>query len=67
VARPGGAAAHPAVVETEQVDSLAQLHDPRLGLLEFELKLAQDRRERREAFSASRLVLHNASSVGVAD
>ncbi|MBV8988800.1 MAG: hypothetical protein JO372_09605 [Solirubrobacterales bacterium] len=45
------AAASPAVVEAEEVHSLAsllQVHDPRLGRFEFEPHIGQDRRERRE-------------------
>ena len=38
-------------METEEVHSLAsllQVHDPRLGLLELEPQLFEDRRERRK-------------------
>lgn len=49
---PGGAAANPPVMETEEVDSLAsflQVHDSRLGRFEFEAQLSQDHRERHQS------------------
>ena len=49
--RAQGVAAHPAVVEAEEIQALptfGQVHDPRLGVLELKAKLGQDRRERRK-------------------
>ena len=50
--RAQGVAAHPAVVEAEEIQALptfGQVHDPRLGVLELKAKLGQDRRERSPA------------------
>ena len=48
---PGAAGAHPAVVEAEEVKSLAslpQVHDPRLGLLGLKAQLGQHLPQRRK-------------------
>ena len=48
---PGAVGAHPAVVEAEEVNALAsllQVHDPGLGVLELEPKLAQDLPQRQK-------------------
>ena len=66
-----GAAAHPAVVEAEEVQPLApfaQVHDPRLGLLGLEPELGQDRPQRREGALGLRLrPAHHHQIVRVAD
>jgi len=55
---PRAASAHPAVMETEEVHSLAsllQVHDPRLGVLELQAQFRQDlpkRDKRRLGFCA---------------
>jgi hypothetical protein len=46
---PGAVGAHPSVMETEEVHSLAsfpQVHDPGLGVLELKAQLHQDRPKR---------------------
>ena len=46
-----GVAAHVAMMEAEEIQPLAsfsQMHDPRLGLLQLQAQLRQDRRERLE-------------------
>ena len=48
---PGAFGAHPAVVEAEEINPLAsplQVHDPGLGVLELEPKLAQDLPQRQQ-------------------
>ena len=49
---PGRLRAHPAVVETEEIQplatTLAQVHDPRLGRLRLQAEVGQQRRERPE-------------------
>src|SRR6266540_843104 len=52
------AGAHPAVMETEEVQplaSFAQVHDPRLRLLELQAQLGQDGSERRKSALGLRL------------
>src|SRR6476646_4327259 len=48
---PGSVGAHPSMMEAEEVNALAsllQVHDPGLGVLELEPKLAKDLPQRRE-------------------
>ncbi len=71
VPRAGGATAHAAVLEAEEVKALAsfaQVHDPRLGLLGSQPKRSQDDPQRVERVTSIVLaVAHHDEIVGVAD
>ena len=68
---PRRVAAHVAVMEAKEIESLAsfpQMHDPRLGVLQFQAELSQDHRKRRQGVLGFLFGLtHHQQIVGIAN